>query len=111
MVHSEQSSQYASCDWQSILREKGLEGRIHRQRKCCDDAVDESFFELLKGEQVRRHVHSIREEAHCDVFEYLEVLNNARLRSGFNNQPPPAKYEERYEKQLSSGYKVEWDSV
>jgi len=103
MVHSEQGSQYARYDWQSFLRENGLEGRTRRQRKCCDDAIDESFFQLLKWEQDRCHVHAIREEARCDVLDYIEVLNNARRRSGFNNQLSPAKYEKRYEKQPSSG--------
>ena len=102
MVHSEQSSQYARYDWQSFLRENGLEGRIHRQRKCCDDAVDESFFQLLKRERVRRHVYATREEARSDVFDYIEMFYNARRRHGFNNQLSPIEYEEQYEKRLSS---------
>ena len=102
MVHSDQGSQYTSYDWQSFLREHGLEGSMSRRGNCHDNAVAESFFQLLKRERVRRHVYATREEARSDVFDYIEMFYNARRRHGFNNQLSPVEYEEQYEKRLSS---------
>ena len=102
MVHSDQGSQYTSYDWQSFLREHGLEGSMSRRGNCHDNAVAESFFQLLKRERVRRHVYATREEARSDVFDYIEMFYNARRRHGFNNQLSPVEYEEQYEKRLAA---------
>ncbi len=45
MVHSDQGSQYTRYDWQSFLREHGLEGSMSRGGNCHDNAVAESFFQ------------------------------------------------------------------
>ena len=78
------------------------EGSMSRRGNCHDNAVAESFFQLLKRERVRRHVYATREEARSDVFDYIEMFYNARRRHGFNNQLSPVEYEEQYEKRLSS---------
>jgi len=48
LVHSDQGSQYTSHDWSEFLREHGLEGSMSRRGNCHDNAVAESFFQLLK---------------------------------------------------------------
>jgi len=48
MVRSDQGSQYTSYDRQSFLREHGVEGSMSRRGNCHDNAVAESFFQLLK---------------------------------------------------------------
>ena len=101
-VHSDQGSQYTSYDWQNFLREHGLEGSMSRRGNCHDNAVAESFFQLLKRERVRRHVYATREEARSDVFNYIEMFYNTRRRHGVNNQFSPVKYEEQYEEWLAS---------
>ena len=102
MVHSDQGSQYTRYDWQSFLREHGLEGSMSRGGNCHDNAVVDSFFQLLTRERVRRHVYATWEEARSDVFDYIEMFYNARRRHGFNNQLSPIEYEEQYEKRLSN---------
>ena len=102
MVHSDQGSQYTSYDWQNFLREHGLEGSMSRRGNCHDNAVAESFFQLLKRERVRRHVYATREEARSDVFDYIEMFYNTRRRHGFNNQLSPVEYDEQYEERLAS---------
>ena len=101
-VHSDQGSQYTSYDWQNFLHEHGLRGSMSRRGNCHDNAVAESFFQLLKRERVRRHVYATREEARSDVFNYIEMFYNTRRRHGFNNQLSPVEYEEQYEERLAS---------
>ncbi len=102
MVHADQGSQYTSYDWQDFLREHGLEGSTSRRGNCHDNAVAESFFQLLKRERVRRHVYTTLDEARSDVFDYIEMFYNAWRHHGFNNQLSPVEYEEQYEKRLAS---------
>ena len=47
-MHSDQGSQYANHDWQFFLKTHGLEGGMSRRGNCHDNAVAESFFQLLK---------------------------------------------------------------
>ena len=75
---------------------------MSRRGNCHDNAVAESFFQLLKRERVRRHVYATREEARSDMFDYIEMFYNAQRRHGFNNQLSPVEYEEQYEKRMSS---------
>ena len=91
-VHSDQGSQYTR---QNFLQEHSLKGSMSRRGNCQDNAVAESFFQLLKRERVRRHVYATREEARSDVFNYIEMFYNTRRRHGFNNQLSPVEYEER----------------
>ena len=104
MVHSDQGSQYTSHDWQEFLAENGLEGSMSRRGNCHDNAVAESFFQLLKRERVKRKVYSTRDDARADIFDYIEMFYNAKRRHGFNNQLSPIEYENKYQKRLGSIY-------
>ena len=101
-VHSDQGSQYTSHDWQSFLNTHGLEGSMSRRGNCHDNAVAESFFQLLKRERIRRKIYTTRNEARSDVFDYIEVFYNTRRRHGSNNQLSPVECEERYQQRLAS---------
>ncbi len=101
-VHSDQGSQYTSEDWQSFLTSHGLEGSMSRRGNCYDNAVAESFFQLLKRERIRRHVYPTREAARSDVFNYIEMFYNSKRRHGFNDQLSPVEYEKRFTERLVS---------
>jgi len=101
-VHSDQGSQYTSHEWQAFLKEHGLEGSMSRRGNCHDNAVAESFFQLLKRERIRRHIYSTKEAARSDVFNYIEMFYNTRRRHGFNNQLSPVEYEAQYQERLVS---------
>ena len=58
MVHSDQGSQYTSYEWQSFLKEHGLEASMSRRGNCHDNAVAESFFQLLKRERIKKRTVS-----------------------------------------------------
>lgn len=97
-VHSDQGSQYTSHDWSTFLKSNNLEGSMSRRGNCHDNAVAESFFQLLKRERIKRRVYSNRDDARRDIFDYIEMFYNVKRRHGFNDQLSPVEYEKRFEK-------------
>ncbi len=49
---------------------------MSRRGNCHDNAVAESFFQLLKRERIRRHTYLTRDAARLDVFDYIEMFYN-----------------------------------
>ncbi|EMC6330838.1 IS3 family transposase [Salmonella enterica] len=102
LVHSDQGSQYTSYEWQSFLKSHGLEGSMSRRGNCHDNAVAESFFQLLKRERVKKKIYGTREEARSDIFDYIEMFYNSKRRHGSSDKMPPTEYENRYYRRLES---------
>ncbi|HDS2562937.1 TPA: IS3 family transposase [Klebsiella aerogenes] len=96
LVHSDQGSQYTSHEWQSFLKSHGLEGSMSRRGNCHDNAVAESFFQLLKRERIKKKIYGTREEARSDIFDYIEMFYNSKRRHGSSNQMSPTEYENQY---------------
>ena len=91
VVHSDHGSQYNGHDWSVILKAYRLEGSMRRRGNCHDNAVAESFFQLLKRERIKRRTYSTRAEARADVFDYIEMFNNRRRRHSANGQLSPVE--------------------
>ncbi|EBX9481601.1 IS3 family transposase, partial [Salmonella enterica subsp. houtenae] len=102
LVHSDQGSQYTSHEWQSFLKSHGLEGSMSRRGNCHDNAVAESFFQLLKRERIKKKIYGTREEARSDIFDYIEMFYNSRRRHGSSDQMSPTEYENQYYQRLGS---------
>ncbi|MFI7802667.1 integrase core domain protein [Pseudomonas sp. DD1] len=96
MVHSDQGAQYSSSDWRSFLKANNLVASMSRRGNCLDNAVAESFFQLLKRERIKRKIYTSRQDARSDVFDYIEMFYNPKRRYGFNNQLSPVEFEKRY---------------
>ena len=96
MVHSDQGSQCSSSDWRSFLKENNLVASMSRRGNCHDNAVAESFFQLLKRERIKRKIYTTRKDARSDVFDYIEMFYKVKCRHGFNNQLSPVEFEKRY---------------
>ncbi|HGG8994832.1 TPA: IS3 family transposase [Enterobacter hormaechei subsp. xiangfangensis] len=102
LVHSDQGSQYTSHEWQSFLKSHGLEGSMSRRGNCHDNAVAESFFQLLKRERIKKKIYGTREEARSDIFDYIEMFYNRKRRHGSSEQMSPTEYENQYYQRLGS---------
>jgi len=100
MVHSDQGSQFSSGDWQSFLNANNLLGSMSRRGNCHDNAVAESFFQLLKRERIKRQIYPTRETARRDVFNYIEMFYNPRRRHGTSGNLSPVEYEKRHHQSL-----------
>jgi len=101
-VHSDQGSQYTSHDWSNFLKFHNLEASMSRRGNCHDNAVVESFFQLLKRERIKRKIYKNRDEARHDIFDYIELFYNPKRRHSSNNQLSPVEYEKQYEMRLKS---------
>lgn len=96
MIHSDQGSQFSSSDWQSFLRANNLVSSMSRRGNCHDNAVAESFFQLLKRERIKRKIYGSRDEARSDVFDYIEMFYNPKRRHGVAEKLSPVEFERRY---------------
>ena len=61
MMHSDQGSQFSSYNWRDFLNQHNLQQSMSRRGNCHDNAVAESFFQLVKRERIRRKTYSTRE--------------------------------------------------
>lgn len=102
LIHSDQGSQFSSYDWQDFLRTHKLKPSMSRRGNCHDNAVAESFFQLLKRERIKRKIYSNREEARLEVFHYIEMFYNPKRRHGSSNGLSPVNYEQQYFQRLNS---------
>lgn len=102
VVHSDQGVQYTSGDWQKFLKDHNLVCSMSRRGNCYDNAVAESFFQLLKRERIKRKNYKDREAARLDIFNYIEMFYNPIRRHGYNNDLSPVEFERQYFNKLES---------
>ncbi len=70
---------------------------MSRRGNCHDNAVAESFFNLLKRERIRRRAYKTRPEARQDVFDYIEVFYNPKRKHVRNRMLSPVDFERQKE--------------
>lgn len=103
MIHSDQGSQFTSREWQVFLAQHNLEPSMSRRGNCHDNAVAESFFQLLKRERVRRRTYLTRDAARQDVFEYIEMFYNPKRKHTNNGMLSPVDFETQQQKLNEAG--------
>lgn len=87
--HSDRGSQYASADYQNLLKSHGIACSMSRKGNCWDNAVMESFFGSLKKELIHHRRYETRNQAQLEVFEYIEVFyNRQRIHSSLGYRSP-----------------------
>jgi putative transposase len=102
LIHSDQGSQFTSRDWASFLKHHNLEHSMSRRGNCHDNAVAESFFNLLKRERIRRRTYKTRADARQDVFDYIEMFYNPQRKHARNGMLSPVNFE-RQQKTITEG--------
>ncbi|MGN7300765.1 IS3 family transposase, partial [Ferdinandcohnia sp. SAFN-114] len=76
--HSDRGVQYASYEYQNLLKKYEMIGSMSRKGNCYDNACIESFHGILKRELVYQSKYSTREEAKKSLFEYIEFFYNSK---------------------------------
>jgi putative transposase len=102
MIHSDQGSQFSSYEWQAFLKEHHLKQSMSRRGNCHDNAVVESFFQLLKRERIKRKTYASRAKAREDIFDYIEMFYNPVRRHSYNDGLSPVRFEQQYQARLAS---------
>ena len=93
--HSDRGSQYASQDYQALLKSASIQVSMSRRGNCYDNAVQESFFGTLKGECASERYAS-RAAARTSLFEYIEVWYNRRRRHSALGYLSPEQFENNF---------------
>jgi transposase InsO family protein len=87
IAHSDRGSQYASHDYQALLKKHGA--ICSMATSCYENATMESFFHTLKTELIHFEKFETRKEATQTIFEYIEVFyNNQRSHSSLGYRSP-----------------------
>jgi transposase InsO family protein len=87
--HSDRGSQYASADYQTVLKKYGAICSMSRKGNCWDNAPVESFFSTLKKEHVFHHDYRYRTQARQSIFAYIEQFyNRKRIHSALGYRTP-----------------------
>jgi putative transposase len=95
MLHSDQGCQFTGDQWQRFLKDHQMICSMSRRGNCHDNAVAESFFQLLKRERVKRKIYPTRDHARADVFDYIELFYNPVRRHGNNQGLSPVEFEKQ----------------
>jgi transposase InsO family protein len=91
--HSDRGGQYASAEYQKLLKDNGLICSMSRKGNCWDNAPMESFFHTLKTEWVYGLKYQTRQEAKHSLFEYIEIIYNRQRRHSALQYMNPCQYE------------------
>lgn len=89
MIHSDRGIQYGSNAFRSVLKDKKYIQSMSRKGNCWDNACMESFFSLIKAEELDgvriegiNHLYEI-------VYRYIEVFyNRIRIHSAIGYMSP-----------------------
>jgi len=83
-----------------FLEQHDLTPGRSRRGNCRDNAVVESFFNLLKRERIRRKKYKTREEARQDVFDFNEFFYNPQRKHVRNGMLSPIDFEQQQKLKL-----------
>jgi len=87
--HSDRGSQYASHNYQRLLKQHGMIASMSRKGNCWDNSPVERFFGSLKREWTGDRLYKTRQQAVADVREYVLVYyNSIRLHSTLGYKTP-----------------------
>jgi putative transposase len=91
--HSDRGSQYASHDYQKLLKQHGMICSMSRKGNCWDNAPVERFFSSLKREWTGDRWYRTRQEAIADVREYVAMYYNSKRLHSTLGYMTPLNYE------------------
>lgn len=80
VLHSDRGSQFRSYVFQRFLKEKNMISSMSAVGHCGDNAACEGFFGMIKRERINRTRYPTRDSAKADIFNYIELFHNPRMR-------------------------------
>lgn len=104
IFHSDRGSQYASYDFQDLLKEQEHQIRQSMSAKgdCYDNACAESLFATIKKELIHRRRFSTRSQATLAIVNYIvSWYNPERIHSTLGDLSP-MEFEQEYHAKLST---------
>lgn len=87
--HSDRGVQYASDDYITHLKDRGIKISMSRKGNPYDNAFAESFIKTLKYEEVYLKEYESFNDAYVNIKEFIEkVYNEKRIHSSINYRTP-----------------------
>ncbi len=93
MFHSDQSVQYTAYKFRKFLRDNKVKQSFSNPGTPYDNAVAESFFSMMKREELSHNFYNAKNELECVVSEYINFFNSFRPLRKLGNRTPD-EYEE-----------------
>lgn len=100
IFHSDRGSQYASYDYQDLLRAHGIRQSMSAKGDCYDNACAESFFATLKKELIHRRHFKTRSQACLAIINYIVSWYNSKRIHSYLDDLSPLQFEQQYYKSL-----------
>jgi putative transposase len=101
--HSDRGSQYCAREYILLLDRFGMRTSMSRKGNCYDNAPMESFWGILKNEQIHHCRYATRQDAVQDITEYIEIFYNRQRKQARLGFLSPAAYEQLfYEKRRAA---------
>ncbi len=95
IIHTDRGSQYASVEYRRLLYINGLRQSMSGKGNCYDNAQAESFFSRFKAELVEGGIFESVEQAHSEIFSYIEGYYNRIRRHSSLGYVSPMEFEKQ----------------
>jgi putative transposase len=95
IVHSDRGSQYCGHEFQSALKDYGMQSSMSRKGDCWDNAPTESLWGHLKVSRLHGRAFATRRDAMDEVIDWLTFYNSTRLHQTLD-YVSPMTFEERW---------------
>jgi putative transposase len=93
IFHSDRGVQYASNEFRKLLKNYGFIQSMSRKGDCYDNAVAESFFKTLKGEELDYQKFNNFYEAKSCIFRFIEIYYNRKRSHSYLGYLSPEQFE------------------
>jgi len=96
IIHSDRGGQYAGNKFRKLLDSRKLQQSMSRADNPYDNAFMESCFSRFKTELLQDGAFENLQDAHTEIFEYIEMYYNTKRRHSSLNYECPSNFEKNY---------------
>jgi len=96
IFHSDRGSQYASSDFNQVLKECSIQPSMSRKGDCWDNACSETLFASLKVERLHGTRFQTIRQAKDETLDWLLWYNRTRLHSTLK-YVSPTQFEQQWQ--------------
>lgn len=88
LFHSDQGAEFASHEFQNLLKTLHITQSVSQPGVPYDNAVIESFYSVIKREEIHKRDYLDFEDLKCSISDYIEFYNNYRPHRTLGNLTP-----------------------
>ena len=96
ILHSDRGGQYAGGDFRKQLVKRKIDQSMSRADNPYDNSFMESCFSRFKAELLEEGMFDSLEDAHTEIFEYIEMYYNPKRKHSSLDYKSPMQYENQY---------------